>query len=347
MKKLIFIIIVLSLFMVGCSNTASEDYSDNVPVVDTENGDNGNSSNDEPSDNSGSNGNSTNQDNNLTNNPTNGEGGDTNGGTITVPAISEKVYVTFYISNNVDSTVETITLKKDANYTSARLPITSLVTKPLTVNAGSRTESLPDRTIISEDGNTKTVETGRTRTTTAISDSTRTYTLYYNNGNSAEARKQYSYYDIDYTDNHLKVVYSNWTEGETTVTENVANTIRYTKTFDKFNENGYDNLSDEEKKMSRMISFDEYKGNYDMFFEYAECVLTKNNFSNIYGVKILDDYGKSNIIYVATRTFKGKSQLCKVLSNDITTDYTPEPESECLIHTPYYSYKWVEITNAE
>ena len=123
-------------------------------------------------------------------------------------------------------------------------------------------------------------------------------------------------------------------------------TIRYTKTFDKFNENGYDDLSNEEKKMSRMISFDEYKGNYDMFFEYAECVVNSNNFSNIYGVIILDDNGKSNIIYVATRTFEGKSQLCKVLSNDPhIPDYTPE--SECLFHTPYYSYKWVEITNAE
>ena len=345
MKKLIFIIIVLSLFMVGCSNPASEDYSDNVPVVDTENSDNGNSSNDEPSDNSGSNGNSTNQDNNLTNNPTNGEGGDTNGGTITVPAISEKVYVTFYISNNIDSSVETITLEKDGDY-STRLPITSLVTKPLTVNAGSKTESLPDRTIISEDGNTKTVETGRTRTTTATSDSTRTYTLYYNNGNSAEARKYSTYYDIHWTDNYLRVVYSDWTEGETTVTENVANTRRYTKTFDKFNENGYDNLSNEEKKMSRMISFDEYKGNYDMFLVETEVVVTKNNFSNIYGVKILDNNGKSDVIYVATKTHEGKSILCKVLSDDYkSTDYTPK--SECLIHTPYYSYKWVEITNAE
>lgn len=73
MKKLIFIIIVLSLFMVGCSNPASGDYSDNVPVVDTENGDNGNSSN-EPN-NPGTN-NGGNQDN-----PTNSD----NGGTTTNP----------------------------------------------------------------------------------------------------------------------------------------------------------------------------------------------------------------------------------------------------------------------
>lgn len=70
MKKLIFIIIVLSLFMVGCSNPASGDYSDNVPVVDTENGNNGNSSN-EPN-NPG-----TNNGGNQDNPPNSGNGGTT------------------------------------------------------------------------------------------------------------------------------------------------------------------------------------------------------------------------------------------------------------------------------
>lgn len=320
MKKLIFIIIVLSLFMVGCSNPASEDYSDNVPVVDTENGDNGNSSNesnnpetnnggnqDNPT-NSGNGGTTTNPGNNnptdtSTNNPTsNGvEGGNTS-------SVTENI-VTFTIHNNINNSTKTITRNKNDTYYSYYL-----ICK----------DELIDNNLVSDNN---TVINGNLKTVTNI---TRNFSkLAYTNGRDVNVDSRFrtitkngvknEYYLVDKEEtNLLKVIYDTTTT-ETLYTKEptTSSEIRLSYVFEvtettrllTYNEYVRDKISD-------CSSVDSSWFHYDSYY----CILEDGS----YTFKI---YKKSS-----------NEDIYKIVES-------PDDISESHFYVYYDNCEWKEVTN--
>ena len=320
MKNLIFIIIVLSLFMVGCSNPASEDYSDNVPVVDTENGDNGNSSNepnnpetnnggnqDNPT-NSGNGGTTTNPGNNnptdtSTNNPTsNGvEGGNTS-------SVTENI-VTFTIHNNINNSTKTITRNKNDTYYSYYL-----ICK----------DELIDNNLVSDNN---TVINGNLKTVTNI---TRNFSkLAYTNGRDVNVDSRFrtitkngvknEYYLVDKEEtNLLKVIYDTTTT-ETLYTKEptTSSEIRLSYVFEvtettrllTYNEYVRDKISD-------CSSVDSSWFHYDSYY----CILEDGS----YTFKI---YKKSS-----------NEDIYKIVES-------PDDISESHFYVYYDNCEWKEVTN--